>query len=351
MSGWIKLHRKILKSDMWRNLNSAQRDVAITILLMASYDEGEAETEEGIIKTKPGQCFCSLETIREKCAKDVTIQNVRTALKKLEKWGFITNESSKKGRIITVVNWDLYQTPRQEKTTQKRQRKNENFPETPQKNDGENTQEIQQYQGLPPSGDDKKRHESDAETTQKHTNNNDNNENKYNPRKRAKRIYDDDSPYMKMAIYFKDRVLSWKPNAKVPNDLNKWADDFRKLHELDKRTKQEIKDVIDWATSDSFWQANILSPGKLRKQFDTLQAQMSRKVIKMPEKPMSYWEEKQRREEELERKRLAERDKQMKVQRFIEETGLHPMKHPDLLRDYLEGRVSLAELKERKWGS
>jgi hypothetical protein len=113
VSGWIKLHRKILKSDMWRNLNSAQRDVAITILLMASYDEGEAETEEGIIKTKPGQCFCSLETIREKCAKDVTIQNVRTALKKLEKWGFITNESSKKGRIITVVNWEVYQTSQQ----------------------------------------------------------------------------------------------------------------------------------------------------------------------------------------------------------------------------------------------
>jgi hypothetical protein len=177
------------------------------------------------------------------------------------------------------------------------------------------------------------------------------NENKYNPRKRAKRIYDDDSPYMKMAIYFKDRVLSWKPNAKVPNDLNRWADDFRKLHELDKRTKQEIKDVIDWATSDSFWQANILSPGKLRKQFDTLQAQMNRKVIKMPEKPMSYWEEKQRREEELERKRLAERDKQMKVQRFIEVTGLHPMKHKDLLRDYLEGRVTLSELKKRRWGS
>ena len=68
-------------------------------------------------------------------------------------------------------------------------------------------------------------------------------------------------------------------------------------------------------------------------------------------KPMSYWEKKQREEEEIERKRLAERNKQMKIQMFIEETGLHPMKHPDLLRDYLEGRVSLAELKERKWGS
>jgi phage replication O-like protein O len=69
------------------------------------------------------------------------------------------------------------------------------------------------------------------------------------------------------------------------------------------------------------------------------------------ERPMSYWEKKQREEEEIERKRLAERNKQMKVQRFIEVTGLHPMKHPDLLRDYLEGRVTLSELKKRRWGS
>lgn len=101
-------------------------------------------------------------------------------------------------------------------------------------------------------------------------------------RKRKKRIYDNDSPYMKMAVYLKEKILSWKPNAKIPNDLNSWADDFRKTVEIDNRTKQEIKDVIDWATSDSFWQANIMSPGKLREKFDTLQAQMNRKVIQMP---------------------------------------------------------------------
>lgn len=109
-NGWIKLHRKLLNSDMWRSLNSKQRDVALTILLMVFHDEGEVDTGDGLIKTKPGQRFCSLETIRQNCAKDVTIQNIRTALSKLEQWGFITMESTKKGRLITVVNWEFYQS-------------------------------------------------------------------------------------------------------------------------------------------------------------------------------------------------------------------------------------------------
>ncbi|MBA4495126.1 hypothetical protein ACFO25_10045 [Paenactinomyces guangxiensis] len=111
MSGWIKVHRKLLNSGMWKSLNSKQRDVAMTILLMVFHDESRVDTGENIVKTKPGQRFCSLESIREHCAKDVTIQNIRTALTKLEKWGFLTCESTNKGRLITVVNWEVYQSP------------------------------------------------------------------------------------------------------------------------------------------------------------------------------------------------------------------------------------------------
>lgn len=67
-------------------------------------------------------------------------------------------------------------------------------------------------------------------------------------------------------------------------------------------------------------------------------------------KKMSYWEQKQRQEDELERKRLEQRDRQIKVQQFID-AGFHPMNDADLLEEWLEGRISLADLKERKWGS
>lgn len=101
--------------------------------------------------------------------------------------------------------------------------------------------------------------------------------------------YDDDSPYMKMAVYLKEKILSWKPDAKVPENLNNWADEFRKLHELDGRSKQDIKDVIDWVTSNTFWQPNVLSAKKLREKFDTLQGQMkneqNKKVTQFPKRP------------------------------------------------------------------
>lgn len=94
--------------------------------------------------------------------------------------------------------------------------------------------------------------------------------------KDIRRKYDDDSPYLKMANYLLEKIRLWKPDYVFRGSKQTWADEFRKMIELDKRDKKAIQEVIDWATSDSFWQANILSAGKLRKQFDTLQAQMTR---------------------------------------------------------------------------
>lgn len=108
-NGWIKLHRKILSSDMYQSLNSKQRDILITLLLMANHKEKQWEYKGKIYTADPGQMVTSLESIKKNCAKDVTIQNIRTTLKKLETWGFLTNQSTKTGRLITIVNWRLYQ--------------------------------------------------------------------------------------------------------------------------------------------------------------------------------------------------------------------------------------------------
>ncbi|WCK55401.1 hypothetical protein PP175_05465 [Aneurinibacillus sp. Ricciae_BoGa-3] len=109
MDGWIKLHRKILQSAMYKQLNSKQRDVMMTILLLANHRSNTWEFKGEIYEVKPGQFVTSLENLRENCASDVSIQNVRTTLLKLEKHGFLTNESTMRNRLITVVNWALYQ--------------------------------------------------------------------------------------------------------------------------------------------------------------------------------------------------------------------------------------------------
>lgn len=81
--------------------------------------------------------------------------------------------------------------------------------------------------------------------------------------------YADDSDYMKLANLLLNRIRRNDANFKQPN-LQHWADDMRKLVELDKRSCKQVQKVILWSQKDSFWKSNILSAAKLRKQFTKL---------------------------------------------------------------------------------
>lgn len=66
------------------------------------------------------------------------------------------------------------------------------------------------------------------------------------------------------------------PTAKEPN-WPEWANDIRLIREQDQRTHEEIRTLFAWANTHHFWGANILSPRKLRAQWDALTAQRNRK--------------------------------------------------------------------------
>ncbi|PHF94223.1 hypothetical protein [Bacillus wiedmannii] len=74
-------------------------------------------------------------------------------------------------------------------------------------------------------------------------------------------------------------MLLNNPSAKEPN-LEKWANDFRLMREKDKRTDEQIKYIINWTQKDDFWSTNILSPAKLRKQFDALVVKIKKEKAK-----------------------------------------------------------------------
>lgn len=83
---------------------------------------------------------------------------------------------------------------------------------------------------------------------------------------------DDDYP-MILANFLLNEIRKNNPSFKQPN-LQTWADDMRKIIELDNRDKSEACNVIRWAQSSLFWQTNILSAKTLRKQYDKLKMQM-----------------------------------------------------------------------------
>lgn len=107
--GWIKLYRKLVDSDMYKDLNSVQRDMMINILMSVNHKENQWMYKGKLYAAKPGQMVTSLESLRLMCAKGTSIQNVRTAIDRLITWRFLTNESTKTGRLLTVINWGLYQ--------------------------------------------------------------------------------------------------------------------------------------------------------------------------------------------------------------------------------------------------
>ena len=96
-----------------------------------------------------------------------------------------------------------------------------------------------------------------------------------NNSQQSQKRYADDSQYMKVAVYLFEKIKERLPNKKEP-DFQKWADEVRKTVELDGVPIERYKQVLDWSQNDDFWQANILSTNKLRKQFDTIYLQMQR---------------------------------------------------------------------------
>ncbi len=109
--GWIKLYRKVLDDHLWQLSNPVQKVIMITLLLMANHAAKDWEWSGRKFIVQPGQFITSLDSIQARAGSGVTTQNVRTSLRRFEKMGFLTNQSTKTGRLITIVNWGKYQSP------------------------------------------------------------------------------------------------------------------------------------------------------------------------------------------------------------------------------------------------
>ena len=107
MNGWVKLHRCLLNKAIWSQSKAEQKAVLITILCLANHLEREWVWNGKKFIAEPGQFVTSLESLSQKSG--VSTRSVRTALANFEKLEFLTNESTKTGRLITVVNWGYYQ--------------------------------------------------------------------------------------------------------------------------------------------------------------------------------------------------------------------------------------------------
>ncbi|PSL96318.1 hypothetical protein C6C12_19230 [Clostridium botulinum] len=104
---------------------------------------------------------------------------------------------------------------------------------------------------------------------QKNTNKNDKNVNN-----EKKNNYMSNSNEYRLAEYLYKHILKNNPKTKEPN-LQNWAKIFDYILRIDKRELEEVKRIIVFCQEHAFWYKNILSPDKLRKQYDRLVLEMN----------------------------------------------------------------------------
>lgn len=77
------------------------------------------------------------------------------------------------------------------------------------------------------------------------------------------------TPDRQLADWMFGLVLKLHPKHKPPN-WRRWCREIRLMRERDGRTPEQIAVLFRWANGHKFWSTNILSPGKLREQWDQL---------------------------------------------------------------------------------
>lgn len=120
--GWIKLHRKILEDELWIDCTPEQKVIMMTLLMLANHDDKSWIWQGKKFSIKAGQLITSIESIRKISGKNISSKNVRSALVKFKKYGFLANESAKTGRLITIANWAKYQSNDEEVAKQEAKR-------------------------------------------------------------------------------------------------------------------------------------------------------------------------------------------------------------------------------------
>ena len=82
----------------------------ITLLLNVNYESKQWEWKGEKYECKPGQIITSIDRLTTQCGNGVSTKNVRTALKKFEKYGFLAIETASAGSLITIENWEDFQS-------------------------------------------------------------------------------------------------------------------------------------------------------------------------------------------------------------------------------------------------
>lgn len=107
--GFICLWRKTLDEPIWYNSTPEQKALFITLLSIANWREKKYDIYGEEMILQPGQFIISYLELAKLTGKGVSVRNVRTGIDRFEKLNFLTRQVTRRGTLITIVNWRKYQ--------------------------------------------------------------------------------------------------------------------------------------------------------------------------------------------------------------------------------------------------
>jgi DNA-binding MarR family transcriptional regulator len=114
-NGWIKLHRKMQDNPIIMK-DADHLAVWMYLLLNATHAEYPALFKGEKIMLKPGQLITGRKSIAAKLS--ISESKVTRTLKAFENEQQIEQQTSNKNRLISILNWDLYQSAEQQNELQ-----------------------------------------------------------------------------------------------------------------------------------------------------------------------------------------------------------------------------------------
>ena len=206
---------------------------------------------------KRGQLFRTYKEIREALSWNVgfrrmmyTEDEMKKAMKKLRDLRMIDTMKAPGGVLITILNYDHFQNP-------------ENYEGTkvaPRRHQGGAIYNKNEENGK--KGKKKKEPSPDAIAQE------------------AQNL----TIFLAQSILKRDPKNSQLSNGKMNDTMIRWGSDIEKVHRIDGRDWEQIEEVMRWCQEDVFWQTNILSGSKFRKQFDVLLQRMNEQPRKRTSK-------------------------------------------------------------------
>jgi len=252
ITGWIKVFRSLSNKGWYKKSDFVH--LWIHLLIKASHKGIEFMFNGDNVNLKAGQFITGRKKLSEETGiNESKIERILNFFEKNEHQ--IEQQKTTKNRLISILNWDLYQVNEQQNEQQLNSKRTTN--------------------------------EQQVNTIKNVKNNKELKNDKEYKKVLLSEINSDDYPnlnfeYIEIAKSYQKLFIKNQNDAGIENSILEkakgiWVDDIRLLIEIDKKTKEQCKYVWDFLSTNEFWKSNILSTKKLREKFDTLLIQSKNK--------------------------------------------------------------------------